>query len=108
MLETDRRSGRYQQQTATKRVKHMDTPAFITFMVMWMLLFFGVLIIVLSYRHNRHLIDLNHKERMNALERGLELPPLATRSGELQQRERSAYYLHRGLIFALLGFSMMA
>jgi hypothetical protein len=86
----------------------MDTQSFITFMVMWMLLFFGVLAIVLTYRHNRHAIDLNHKERMNALERGLELPPQPSPGNALQPEARPGYYLHRGLMLTLLGLSLMA
>jgi hypothetical protein len=86
----------------------MDVPTFITFMVMWMLLFFGILIIFLTYRHNRHLIDLNHTERMNALERGLEMPPVPVLNPELEQGAQSAYYLRRGLIFGLLGLAIMA
>jgi hypothetical protein len=84
----------------------MDLPTFITFMVMWMLLFFGILVIFLTYRHNRHLVDLNHKERMNALERGLEIPPVPSQT-EGSQEARPPYYLHRGLIFTLLGLSLM-
>ncbi len=86
----------------------MDTPTFITFMVMWMLLLFGILGIVLSYRHNRHLIDLNHKERMNALERGLEIPAPPPRGNGSGHGAPAAHYLHRGLVFTLLGLSLMA
>jgi len=84
----------------------MDLSTFITFMVMWMLLFFGVLVIFLTYRHNRHLLDLNHKERMTALDRGLEMP--ATIAASVTRETRPAQFLHRGLIGTLLGVSMMA
>lgn len=85
----------------------MDLPTFVTFMVMFMLLFFGILVIFLTYRHHRHVIDLNHQERMNALERGLELPALPS-EGEGALREAPAgHFLHRGLIFTLLGLSLM-
>ena len=86
----------------------MDTPTFITFMVMWMLLLFGILGIVLSYRHNRHLIDVTHKERMHALDRGLEIPPPAGRAGASGRDASSARHLHRGLVFTLPGLSLMA
>ena len=86
----------------------MDLPTFITFMVMFMLLFFGLLAIYLAYRHSRHLVDLNHKERMTALERGLELPPPTAQGSEPYPDARPAHYLHRGLIFTLLGLSLMA
>jgi hypothetical protein len=86
----------------------MDTATFITFMVMWMLLLFGILGIVLSYRHNRHLIDLTHKERMNALERGLEMPAPPTRGNALAGATPAAHYLHRGLVCTLLGLALMA
>jgi uncharacterized membrane protein HdeD (DUF308 family) len=85
----------------------MDTASFITFMVMWMLLFCGILGIVLAYRHSRHLIDLTHKERMSALERGLEIPASPPRGGSPGQTP-ALHYLHRGLIFTLLGLSLIA
>jgi len=90
------------------RLPTMDTPTFITFMVMWMLLLFGILGIVLSYRHRRHLIDLAHKERLTALERGLEAPPLLSHAGGFRNEAPAASCLHRGLIFTLLGLSLMA
>jgi hypothetical protein len=77
-------------------------------MVMWMLLLFGVLIIFFSYRHNRHLIDLSHEERMNALERGLEIPPFATPGTIPDRSVRAGHYLQRGLMFFLIGLSLMA
>jgi uncharacterized membrane protein HdeD (DUF308 family) len=86
----------------------MDTPTFITFMVMWMLLLFGVLGLVLSYRHYRHLIDLRHKERMYALDRGLEMPTPPEGADGSGQYAPAARYLQRGLIFTLLGLSLMA
>jgi hypothetical protein len=85
----------------------MDTQSFITFMVMWMLLFFGVLAIILTYRHNRHVVDLTHKERMSALERGLELPPQSSQQ-DLHADARPGNHLHRGLMLTLLGLSLMA
>jgi hypothetical protein len=86
----------------------MDTPGFITFMVMWILLICGILGIVLSYRHSRHLIDLVHKERMTALERGLEIPSLPLRANSADHIAPAAHYMHRGLVFTLLGLSLMA
>lgn len=85
----------------------MDLPTFITFMVMWMLLLFGTLVIFLSYRNSRRLIDLNHQERMSALERGLEVPP-RLEPAELDRASRSAHYRQRGWIYSLLGASLMA
>jgi uncharacterized membrane protein HdeD (DUF308 family) len=84
----------------------MDLPTFITIMVMWMLMLFGVLGIFLTYRHSRYLLELNHKERMAALERGLEVP--ATASASSNRETHPAHYLYRGLIGTLLGLSLMA
>ena len=91
----------------------MDTQTFITFMVMWMLLLFGILGIVLSYRHRRHIIDLLHKERLIALEQGLEAPPLPSHAGTFRNEAPGASWpaaacLHRGLVCTLLGLSLMA
>jgi hypothetical protein len=86
----------------------MDTPTFITFMVMWMLLLFGVLGIVLTYRHYRHLQDLIHAERMNALDRGLEIPAPPPRGDGSGHDAAASPYLHRGIVGTLLGISLMA
>src|SRR5438034_11745070 len=58
--------------------------------------------IVVWYRRRKHEIDCRHKERMAAIEKGLELPPESLPQPE-QMRPRSSYLL-RCLIW--LGFSL--
>ncbi len=60
--------------------------------------------IVVSYRRRRHEVDCRHKERMAAIEKGLELPPESLPQPE-QMRPRSRYLL-RGLIWAGVGLAV--
>src|SRR5437868_13351683 len=66
----------------------------------------GALIIwiVVWYRRRVHEIDCRHKERMAAIEKGLELPPESLPQPE-QMPPRSRYLL-RGLIWLGLGLAL--
>jgi hypothetical protein len=60
----------------------------------------------LDYRKKREIYALHHQERMAAIEKGLDVPPLPP---ELFQRggRTSADYLRRGLVLLLLGAAVM-
>jgi hypothetical protein len=65
-----------------------------------------ILWIALNYRKRRRLMELNHTERMAAIERGMEIPPLPLelidgRSG----RRRSS--LLPGLVWFFIGLAMV-
>jgi uncharacterized protein DUF6249 len=60
--------------------------------------------IVVSYRRGKHEIDCRHRERMAAIEKGLELPPESLPQPE-QMPPRSRYLL-RGLIWLGVGLAM--
>jgi|GEM_PF-288408 len=65
----------------------------------------GMLAIWLDYRKKREIYQLHHAERMAAIEKGVEVPPLPP---ELFQTSRQANAtpakrLYRGLLFTLLG-----
>jgi hypothetical protein len=60
--------------------------------------------IVVWYRRRKHEIDCRHKERMAAIEKGLELPPESLPQPE-QMPPRSRYLL-RGLIWLGVGLAI--
>src|ERR1700751_3697877 len=66
----------------------------------------GALIIwiVVWYRRRMHEVDCRHKERMAAIEKGLELPPESVPQPE-PMRPRSRYLL-RGLIWLGVGLAI--
>jgi preprotein translocase subunit YajC len=86
----------------------MTLATFITFIGMWMLLIFGAMTIFLMYRHKRAVLELNHKERMKALEQGLELPPTPSDGDDRPALADPAHYWRRGLFCTLLGLALMA
>jgi len=60
--------------------------------------------IVVWYRRRKHEIDCRHKERMAAIEKGLELPPeLLPQPEQMPPRSR---YLLRGLIWLGVGLAI--
>src|SRR2546421_8554610 len=60
--------------------------------------------IVVWYRRRKHEIDCRHKERMAAIEKGLELPPeLLPQPEQMPPRSR---YLLRGLIWLGVGLAL--
>jgi hypothetical protein len=65
--------------------------------------------IVLDYRRKRDLLQLHHAERMAAIEKGIEIPPLPREF--YLERSRRTYtpeeYLIRGLTWTLLGAAFM-
>lgn len=62
---------------------------------------------VLSYQRRRHLMELHHAERMAAIERGIEIPPLPVDllEGRSARRPRSA--LLPGLVWFLVGVALL-
>lgn len=66
-----------------------------------------MLVFVLDYRKRRTLMELYHKERLAALERGMEIPPLD--AGLLQNRreQEPQRYLLRGMIWLFVGLAIL-
>ena len=71
----------------------------------------GMLAIWIDYRKKRDIFELHHKERMVAIERGMEVPPLpeALFAGNRESRcTTPADYLRRGLLWLLVGLAIAA
>ena len=60
--------------------------------------------IVVWYRRRMHEVDCRHKERMAAIEKGLELPPEAVPQPE--QMPPTSRYLLRGLVWLGIGLAI--
>jgi hypothetical protein len=65
----------------------------------------GMLSIVLDYRKKRDIVALHHKERMAAIEKGIEVPPLPPEffQNGLRRPRTPGETLRRGLILLLVG-----
>jgi uncharacterized protein DUF6249 len=64
--------------------------------------------IVLNYRKRRRLMELSHAERMAAIERGMDVPPLPVEllDGGSQRRRRTT--LLPGLVWFFIGLTLLA
>jgi hypothetical protein len=92
----------------------MDTPlvAILPFMIPIVAIVLGIgigmLSLVLDYRKKRDMYDMHHKERMAAIEKGMEVPPLPPeffQNGHRRPRT-PADNLRRGLVLLLLGVAI--
>jgi hypothetical protein len=65
----------------------------------------GMLSLYLDYRKKREFFELHHKERMAAIEKGMEVPPLPVEFfQDPRRRQRTpGDYLRRGLVWLLVG-----
>ena len=64
----------------------------------------GMLALVLDYRKKQEMFALHHKERLAAIEKGMEVPPLPPEFFQDGRSKRSpSEYLRRGLMMVLVG-----
>jgi hypothetical protein len=67
----------------------------------------AALSLVLNFRKRRHMLELYHKERLAALDKGMELPPIPDAFFIEPGRSPSAHgTLLRGLIFSMTGLGV--
>jgi hypothetical protein len=71
----------------------------------------GMLALWIDYRKKRDIFELHHKERMLAIERGMEVPPLPDALLAPDQRDDAKNsvpgdYLRRGLLWLLVGIAL--
>ena len=68
----------------------------------------AMLAIYLDYRKRRDMFALYHEERMAAIDKGIELPPLPEGFFPDEARRRSPHrQLHKGLVLLFLGVALM-
>lgn len=71
----------------------------------------GMLTLVLDYRKKRDMFALHHKERLAAIEKGVELPPLPAeffQDGRRQRPRHPSDFLRRGLVLLFVGVAVTA
>lgn len=66
-----------------------------------------IVFIVLNYRKRRRLMELHHAERMAAIERGMDLPPLSLDLIDGQSRRRRRTSLLPGLVWLFVGLAVL-
>ena len=93
-------------------LKHI-VPFFIPIIAIVMGIGIGMLSLWLDYQKKARLFELNHKERLFALERGIELPPLPAdffKSGNQKDEpgDPRASSLRWGLLWVFLGLALAA
>lgn len=62
---------------------------------------------ILNYRKRRHLMELHHAERMAAIERGMDLPPLPLELIDGQSGRRRRTSLLPGLVWLFVGLAVL-
>jgi hypothetical protein len=67
----------------------------------------SIIWIILSYRKRRRFMDLHHAERMAAIERGMDIPPLPLEliDGQSPRHRRSS--LLPGLVWFFIGLALL-
>lgn len=66
----------------------------------------AIVFLVLSYRKRRRLMELHHTERMAAIERGMDIPPLSLELIDGQSRRRRTSLLP-GLVWLFVGLAVL-
>ena len=66
-----------------------------------------IIYIALNYRKRKRLMELSHAERMAAIERGMEVPPLPLELIDGNSRKRRSSLLP-GLVWFFIGLAMVA
>lgn len=76
---------------------------FIPIIAIFMSLLIPIVYAIVDYRRKRDIVEANHKERMAAIERGMELPPLPESFYQSIKPARRSSYLLPGLVWLLVG-----
>ena len=78
---------------------------FIPIIAIFMSLLIPIVYAIVDYRRRRDVVEANHRERMAAIERGMELPDLPE-SFYLTTKPRRSGYLLPGLIWLFVGIAL--
>lgn len=66
-----------------------------------------IIIVILNYRKRRQLMQLHHTERMAAIERGMEIPPLPMELIDGRSARRRRTSLLPGLVWFFVGLAIL-
>jgi len=79
---------------------------FIPIVAIVMSLSIPIVYAVVDYRRRRDIIEAHHKERMAAIDRGMELPPLPESFYQSLKPARRSSYLLPGLVWLFIGIGL--
>jgi hypothetical protein len=79
---------------------------FIPIIAIFMSLLIPIVYAVVDYKRRRDIVDANHKERLAAIERGMELPALPESFYQSIKPARRSSYLLPGLVWLFIGIGI--
>lgn len=79
---------------------------FIPIVAIVMSLSIPIVYAIVDYRRRRDIIEAHHKERMAAIDRGMELPPLPESFYQSLKPARRSSYLLPGLVWLFIGIGL--
>ena len=79
---------------------------FIPITAIFMSLLIPIVYAIVDYRRRRDIVEAHHRERMAAIERGMELPPLPESFYQSLKPARRSSYLLPGLVWLFIGIGL--
>ena len=83
-----------------------DIGVFIPIIAIIMSLAIPIVFAIVDYRRRRDIVEAHHKERMAAIERGMELPPLPEAFFRSFSNARKPSHLLTGMIWLFVGLGL--
>ena len=80
---------------------------FIPIVAIIMSLSIPIVFTIVDYRRKKDIVEANHKERMAAIERGMELPALPESFYQSMKPARRSSYLLPGLVWLFVGIGLI-
>ena len=96
---------------ASTAMTHTDVASILALVIPIVAIVFGIGVAMLGmwldFRKKRELFQLHHAERMAAIEKGIDLPPLPPEFFQDNKQPPTPYkYLRRGLMWLLIGIAV--
>jgi hypothetical protein len=79
---------------------------FIPIIAIFMSLLIPIVFAITDYKRRRDIVEANHKERLAAIDRGMEIPPLPESFYLSMKPARRSSYLLPGLIWLFVGIGL--
>jgi hypothetical protein len=79
---------------------------FIPITAIFMSLLIPIVFSVVDYKRRKDIVEANHKERLAAIERGMEIPPLPESFYLAMKPQRRSSYLLPGLVWLFVGVGL--